>query len=192
MQMAVNDSFEAGAATDATRGFLADIAVLHARTRRHISGVEAGRRPDRSVLLKLLNEALASEIACTLRYRRHFYLVRDTGDATLMGELLDRANEEQRHADLIAERIVQLGGEPDLSPLGHFDRRTGHAERNGPADMVREELAAERIAIQLYSDLLRYIGAGDVVTRRLVEEILAEEKAHAAELSAQVGRFESN
>lgn len=191
MQMAVSESFESGTATEEPRGFLAGIATRHARSRRDLSRHDArpGRRLDRSLLLKLLNDALASEIACMLRYRRHFYLVRGTSDEALMGELLDRANEEQRHADLIAERIVQLGGEPDLSPLGSCDRHTDYAEGTGLADMVREELAAERFAIAFYGEALRFIGSGDVVTRRLIEEILAEESEHAAELSRRLDRL---
>lgn len=188
MQMAVSDSFETGVALDEPRGFLADIASRHARSRRQLmqQDADAGGKLDREVLLKLLNDALASEIACMLRYRRHFYLVRGTADEALMGELLDRANEEQRHADLIAERIVQLGGEPDLRPLGSCDRRTDYAEGTGTAEMVREELAAERLAIEFYAETLRFIGTGDMVTRRLIADILAEEKEHAAELASRL------
>lgn len=190
MQMAVSESFESGTTTEEPRGFLAGIATRHARSRRDLSRHDARPgRLDRTLLLKLLNDALASEIACMLRYRRHFYLVRGTSDEALMGELLDRANEEQRHADLIAERIVQLGGQPDLSPLGSCDRHTDYAEGTGLADMVSEELAAERFAIAFYGEALRFIGSGDVVTRRLIEEILAEETEHAAELSRRLDRL---
>lgn len=188
MQMAVSESTQAAAHTE-SRGFLADITARHASVRRHVveHDPHAGRRGDRQVLVNLLNEALASEIACMLRYRRHFYLVRGTADAALMGELLDRANEEQRHADLIAERIVQLGGQPDLSPLGHCDRRADYGDGASAAQMVQEELAAERLAIQGYEEILRFVGRSDGVTRRLIEDILAEEQVHASELSRQLG-----
>lgn len=189
MQMAVSERLRSPGNPDEPRSFLSDITARHARARGVSSAlrVDGSQRASRPAIVKLLNEALASEIACMLRYRRHFYIVSRDGDTALMGELLDRANEEQRHADLIAERIVQLGGEPDLSPLGNCDRLCAYAEDRSTADMVREELAAERIAIEAYEDILQMLGASDMVTRRLLEEILAEERVHAEELSARIG-----
>ncbi len=188
MQMDVSEGCQSASSAE-PRGFLADMTARHASVRRHVveHAASAGWRGDRQVLVNLLNEALACEIACMLRYRRHFYLVRGTADTALLGELLDRANEEQRHADLIAERIVQLGGQPDLSPLGNCDRKTSYRDGGSTAELVREELAAERIAIQGYEEILRFVGRSDGVTRRLIEEILAEEKDHAVELSRRLG-----
>ena len=189
MQMAVSEKLQTPVYKDEPRSFISGITARHARTRRRAEELrtDGGQLTTCDAIVNLLNEALASEIACMLRYRRHFYLVRRTGDARLMDELLDRANEEQRHADLIAERIVQLGGEPDLSPMGNCDRLCGYAEDSNLADMAREELMAERLAIQAYEDFLQMLGRSDMVTRRLLEEILAEERVHAAELSARFG-----
>jgi bacterioferritin len=189
MQMAVSENLQTPVHADEPRSFISGITARHARTRRRAAELrmDGGQLTTRDAIVNLLNEALASEIACMLRYRRHFYLVSRTGDARLMDELLDRANEEQRHADLIAERIVQLGGEPDLSPMGNCDRLCGYAEDSNLADMAREELMAERLAIQAYEDFLQMLGRSDIVTRRLLEEILAEERVHAAELSARFG-----
>lgn len=185
MQLAVIDGFSATEATERPMSFLSDMAARHASMLRQVSR-SLGGRVDRRTLISLLNESLAAEIACMLRYRRHFYLVRRTQDVELMGELLDRANEEQRHADLIAERIVQLGGEPDLAPLSACVAQGHYTDDSSVMEMVREELAAERIAIAGYENLLRYIGRDDVVTSRLISEILAEEKEHAGELAARL------
>lgn len=192
MQLAVSEEHDAMLQGEEPRGFLPGIAARHLRLRRHATAAPApdALSHDRSILLALLNEALASEIACTLRYRRHFHLVQNRADAKLQGELLDRANEEQRHADLIAERIVQLGGEPDLSLLGRFDRHADYARGATLADMVREQLAAERLAIQMYAEILRYVGRSDLVTRRLLEEILAEERAHVTELASMLDELQ--
>lgn len=192
MQLAVMEVREPVGQPLTARGFLGEMAARHARARLHLSTSSDASRLDRGLLLKLLNEALASEIACMLRYRRHFFMVRGTAQQALMAELLDRANEEQRHADLIAERIVQLGGEPDLSPLHHCDRETSYAEDSSVADMVSEELAAERIAIEAYGEMLRFIGHGDPVTRRLLEDILAEETGHAGELASRLEALRGN
>lgn len=191
MQLAVVDGFTANEAAEQPLSFLSDMAARHASVLRHVSR-STGARVERQTLISLLNESLAAEIACMLRYRRHSYLVRGTADAQLMGELLDRANEEQRHADLIAERIVQLGGEPDLAPLSACVAQAHYADDSSVAEMVREELAAERFAIAGYEHLLQYIGTGDSVTRRLIGEILAEEKEHAGELAARLGALRGN
>lgn len=139
---------------------------------------------DRELTIWMLNEALASEIACMLRYRRHYFLLRDSLGEAEKGELLDRANEEQLHADLIAQRIAQLGGTPDLSPQRICEMEQAQlAQEHSPADLAGEELAAEQLAVESYAELIRHVGDGDPVTRRMLEEILANEKEHATELT---------
>ena len=133
----------------------------------------------------MLNEALATEIVCTLRYRRHYYMASGIHSESVKAEFLEHANEEQAHADQIAERIVQLGGEPDLDPQGLAMR--SHAEyKEGTdlRDMLREDLIAERIAIDSYREIVEWLGGRDSTTRRILEEILAKEEEHAEDLSS--------
>ncbi|MGC4087695.1 MAG: ferritin-like domain-containing protein [Polyangiaceae bacterium] len=146
-----------------------------------------GYQADRQTVLRLLNEALATEIVCTLRYRRHYFMSGSLGGIAgfaVRSELLQHAKEEQEHADRIAERIVQLGGEPNFNPEGLSSRsHADYSEGSELADMLREDLIAERIAIDTYSEIIRYIGDKDVTTRRLFEDILEQEEEHADELS---------
>lgn len=165
---------------------LTDVTTLRKRARQHIDegSVTAGYSADRESVLKLLNDALATELVCVLRYRRHHFMARGIHSQSVSQEFLDHANEELAHADQIAERIVQLGGEPDFAPDSLTAR--SHAEYV-PGDtlvsMIREDLVAERIAIDSYRDVIRYLGDQDPTTRRMLESILAMEEEHADDLA---------
>lgn len=156
----------------------------HAREHTDQGSVTVGYSADRQAVLKFLNDALATEIVCVLRYRRHHFMARGIHSQSVAQEFLEHSNEEQGHADAIAERIVQLGGEPDFEPTSLAQR--SHAEYvpgETLAQMIREDLVAERIAIDSYRDLIRYLGSQDPTTRRMVEDILAVEEQHADELA---------
>lgn len=165
---------------------LTDIATLRIHARQHIErgAVTAGYSADRDQVLKLLNEALATEIVCVLRYRRHHFMARGIHGQSVGAEFLVHSNEEQGHADLLAARIVQLGGEPDFSP-DHLTERS-HAEYipgNTLTQMIQEDLVAERIAIDSYRDMVHYLGDKDPTTCDLLKQILAVEEEHADELA---------
>ncbi|HEY9787742.1 MAG TPA: ferritin-like domain-containing protein [Candidatus Obscuribacterales bacterium] len=166
--------------------FIDDIAEIRQRARRHIESgpVTEGYLADRSVILNLLNDALATELVCVLRYRRHYYMARGINSEAVATEFLEHANEEQEHADRLAQRIVQLGGEPDLNPDSLSERaHSEYIEGRDLKDMLREDLVAERISIDTYRAMIDYIGNSDPTTRRLLEDILAKEEEHADELS---------
>jgi bacterioferritin len=167
-------------------GFLSDIQTLRARARQHIEegAVTAGYAADRDTVLKLLNEALATEIVCVLRYRRHYFMAKGIHSQGVANEFLEHSNEEQQHADQIAERIVQLGGEPNFSPEGLSARsHAEYVEGTSLIEMIREDLVAERVAIESYTEMIRYIGDKDPTSRRMLEDILAVEEEHADELA---------
>jgi bacterioferritin len=146
-----------------------------------------GYRADRDTVLRLLNEALATEIVCVLRYRRHYYMASGIHAQAVAEEFLQHALEEQGHADLIAARITQLGGEPDFNPDGLLSRsHSEYIEGEGLLDMIREDLVAERIAIDSYAEMIHYIGEDDPTTRRMLESILATEEEHADELKTLI------
>jgi bacterioferritin len=165
--------------------FLSDIQTLRKRAREHIAqgAVTPGYHADRGVVLKLLNEALATEIVCTLRYKRHYFMAKGIHAEGVAAEFLEHANEEQQHADQIAARITQLGGEPDFSPDGLASRsHAEYVEGETLEDMIREDLVAERIAIDSYREMINYVGNDDTTTRRMLEGILAMEEEHADDL----------
>ncbi len=140
-------------------------------------------KADRETVIKLLNEALATEIVCVLRYRRHYFMAEGMNAESVKSEFLAHAGEEQAHADQLAERIVQLGGEPNLSPEGLADRsHSEYIEGENLEDMIKEDLVAERIAIESYRDMIAFVGSDDPTTRRLLEEILMKEEEHAEDL----------
>ncbi len=172
----------------ATAGsFLTDITELRARARKHIEdgAVTAGYQADRATVVKLLNEALATELVCILRYKRHYFMASGINADAVAQEFLQHANEEQGHADLIAARIVQLKGEPNFSPEGLATRsHAEYVEGGSLLEMIREDLVAERIAIDSYGEMIRYIGDKDITTRRMLEGILAMEEEHADDLSS--------
>jgi bacterioferritin len=139
---------------------------------------------DRDTVLKLLNGALATELVCTLRYKRHYFMAKGINSEAVAQEFLEHANEEQDHADTLAARIVQLGGEPDFAPDSLTARsHSEYKEGKSLTDMIRENLIAERIAIDTYREIIRYLGDGDVTTRRMFEEILAVEEEHADDMA---------
>lgn len=169
----------------AEKPFLTDIETLRRRARQHIEqgAVTPGYKADRATVIKILNEALATEIVCVLRYKRHYFMASGIHAQAVAQEFLQHANEEQAHADQIGERIVQLGGEPNLSPEGLLSRsHSEYVEGETLLDMIKEDLVAERIAIESYQDMIRYLDNNDPTTRRLMESILAMEEQHADDL----------
>jgi bacterioferritin len=168
------------------KAVLTDVQTLRKRARLHIDegAVTAGYDADRKTVLKLLNDALATEIVCVLRYRRHHFMAKGIDAKSVADEFLVHANEEQGHADQLAERIVQLGGEPDFSPDSLTSRsHAEYVEGDSLVGMIKENLVAERIAIESYRDMIQYLGAKDSTTRRMLETILAMEEEHADDLS---------
>src|SRR5262249_18210286 len=158
--------------------FLSDVTEIRRRAREHIEkgAVTSGYRSDRATVINLLNTALATEIVCVLRYKRHYFMATGIHAQSVAIEFLEHANQEQQHADQICERIVQLGGAPDLEPRGLATRsHSEYVEGKTLLDMIEEDLVAERIAIESYTEMIRYIGDGDPTTRRLFESILAVE-----------------
>jgi bacterioferritin len=169
----------------ADKPFLTDIKTLRARARQHIDqgAVTEGYRADRETVIKVLNEALATEIVCVLRYKRHYFMASGINAESVATEFLQHANEEQGHADLIAQRIVQLNGEPNFSPEGLLTRsHAEYVEGDTLLDMIKEDLVAERIAIDSYREIIAYVGNDDPTTRRMMEGILAMEEEHADDL----------
>ena len=172
-------------APQADRPFLSDVQTLRQRARQAIEegAVTQGYEADRQQVCRVLNEALATEIVCVLRYKRHHFMADGIHAQAVAAEFLEHANEEQAHADQIAKRIVQLGGEPNLSPEGMLTRsHSEYVEGANLLDMIKEDLVAERIAIDSYSEIVRYLGGNDPTTRRMLEEILAKEEEHADDL----------
>ena len=175
-----------GAASQSSDPFVMDIQKIRDDARKHMSDgpVTQTYGADRDTVLKLLNAALATEIVCTLRYKRHHFMAKGINSEAVAAEFAEHAAEEQEHADRIAERIVQLGGEPDFAPDGLKTRaHSEYKEGENLTDMIRENLVAERIAIDTYREIIRYLGEKDVTTRRMFEEILAVEEEHAVDMA---------
>ncbi|HEY7655742.1 MAG TPA: ferritin-like domain-containing protein [Burkholderiales bacterium] len=173
--------------------FLTDIKTIRARARQHIQegAVTPSYQADRKTVLKLLNEALATEIVCVLRYRRHHFMAAGMNAEPVAAEFLTHANEEQQHADQIAQRIVQLNGEPNFSPEGLLSRsHAEYVEGENLIEMIKEDLVAERIAIDSYREMINYIGSKDTTTTRMLEGILAMEEEHADDLVGLLEDFE--
>ena len=169
----------------ADKPFLTDIKTLRERARKHIENgaVTEGYSADRDTVVKLLNEALATEIVCVLRYKRHYFMATGIHAESVAAEFLQHANDEQGHADQIAQRIVQLGGEPNFSPEGLLTRsHAEYVEGETLNEMITEDLVAERIAIDSYREMINYLGNNDPTTRRMMEGILAMEEEHADDL----------
>jgi bacterioferritin len=174
---------------------LIDIAKLRQRARSHVEegAVTAGYGADRKMVLKLLNDSLATEIVCVLRYRRHHFMARGIHSQAVAGEFLAHSNEELGHADQLAERIVQLGGAPDFAPDSLIGRsHAEYVEGVTLPDMIKENLVAERIAIDSYRAFIAYLGDQDPTTRRLLESILAVEEEHADDLADLLQVLPSN
>lgn len=166
---------------------LSDAALLRERARKHLEqgAVTSGYRADREAVIKLLNSALAGEIVCMLRYKRHHFMAKGIHAQGVAAEFALHAAEEQAHADLLAERIVQLGGAPDFSPEGLAARSPSeYVEGKDLAEMIKEDLISERVAIDSYGEMIRYVGNDDPTTRVMLERILADEEEHAEDLSS--------
>src|SRR5438552_1414716 len=169
-----------------SKPFLTDIKELQRRAREHVmqGAVTPAYRGDVQTSIRLLNEALATEIVCTLRYRRHHYMAAGIHYQAVADEFMEHSVEEQRHADLIAERIRQLGGAPDFNPQGLLTRsHAQYSEGQSLVDMIKEDLIAERIAIESYLEMIRYFGDNDPTSRRMMESILAVEEEHADDMA---------
>jgi bacterioferritin len=165
---------------------LTDVKTLREQARRHIEegAVTENYGANREKVLQLLNEALATELVCVLRYRHDHFMARGLASKSAADEFLEHATDELQHADRIAERIVQLGGEPLFDPNGltarsHSEYRIGRTLQ----EAIRENLVAERIAIDSYREMVQYVGEHDPTTRRMLEEILATEEEHADDLA---------
>ncbi len=182
----------------AKKDFVLDMEAIRRRAREHLKqgAVTDAYQGARETILQLLNDALATELVCVLRYKRHHFMSASLGGIAgfaVTKELAQHAAEEQQHADKLAQRIVQLGGEPNFDPKGLATR--SHAEYVSGHDleeMLREDLIAERIAIETYSEVIRYIGEKDATTRRLLEGILEQEEEHADELRDFLNRLGVN
>jgi bacterioferritin len=166
---------------------LSDIKTLRERARQHIEkgAVTSGYAADRENVVKILNEALATELVCVLRYKRHYFMAAGIHAAPVAAEFLEHATEEMSHADLIAKRIVELRGEPNFSPDGLAARsHAEYVEGDSLRGMIKEDLIAERIAIESYREMIAYLGDQDPTTHRMLEGILASEEEHAEDLSS--------
>jgi bacterioferritin len=166
--------------------FQADMEAIRRRAREHMEqgAVTDAYKADRAQVIDVLNQVLATEIVCVLRYKNHYFMARGVHGDSVASEFLEHANEEQTHADRVAKRITQLGGNPDLDPKNLATR--SHAEYRVCEDleeMIREDLAAERVAIETYSEIIRWLGDDDPTTRRMMEELLAKEEEHADDLA---------
>jgi bacterioferritin len=166
---------------------LSDIKTLRERARQHIEkgAVTSGYAADRETVITMLNEALATELVCVLRYKRHYFMATGIHAAPVAAEFLEHATEEMSHADLIAKRIIELRGEPNFSPDGLAARsHAEYVEGDSLKSMIMENLVAERIAIESYREMISYLADQDPTTQRMLEEILASEEGHAEDLSS--------
>jgi bacterioferritin len=168
-----------------TTPFLSDVQELRRRARENMmkGPVTSDYRGDVQQAVDVLNQALATEIVCVLRYKRHYYMSRGIYKDAVADEFLQHANDEQGHADQIADRITQLGGEPNFNPDGMSTRsHSEYKEGENMVDMIKENLVAERVAIESYREMIRFFGDSDPTTRRMLESILAKEEEHANDM----------
>jgi bacterioferritin len=169
--------------------FVSDLEAIRRKARQHIEtgAVTDNYRADRETVVRILNEALATELVCVLRYKRHHYMASGIHAQAVAEEFLEHAQEEQEHADSIAGRITQLDGEPDFNPETLTKRsHSQYVEGTSLIDMIKEDLVAERIAIDSYSDIIRYLGDKDPTSRRVMEKILAKEEEHAEDMKTLI------
>jgi bacterioferritin len=170
---------------------VSDVQKIRERARRHMEqgAVTDGYKADRQRVIEVLNQALATELVCTLRYKRHYFAAKGIHSESVKQEFLEHAKEEQEHADWIAERINQLGGVPDFNPDSLLSRsHSEYVEGTDLASMIREDLVAERIAIESYSEIVRWLGNDDPTSRKLIEEILKVEEEHANDMADLLSR----
>ena len=171
--------------------FTMDIKAIRERARRHIEegAKTAGYRAKAETVIKLLNEALATELVCVFRYKRHYYMATGINSDSVKAEFLQHATDEQQHADQIALRIVQLGGEPNFSPEGILSRsHSEYVEGKTLEDMIKEDLIAERVAIDSYRGMIEYVGTDDPTTRVMLESIQAKEEEHAEDMASLLAK----
>ena len=169
-----------------TEARLTDVATLRSRARQNVENgaVTEGYDADRKEIIRLLNASLATELVCVLRYKRHYFMASGVKAQIAAEEFLEHATQEAEHADKLAERIVQLGGEPEFNPdLLSKNSHAQYVAGNNLKEMVYEDLVAERIAVDSYREIIQYIGDKDPTTRRLFEEILAQEEEHADDMA---------
>ncbi|HLJ15372.1 MAG TPA: ferritin-like domain-containing protein [Bryobacteraceae bacterium] len=167
------------------RPFVTDVQELRRRARAHMEqgAVTSGYKAGRETVIRVLNEVLATELVCVLRYKRHYYMASGIHAQSVTQEFLEHATEEQGHADLAAERIVQLGGAPNLNPEGLATRsHSQYIEGTSLLEMIREDLVAERIAVESYNEIIRYLGDDDPTSRTMMEKIMANEEEHAEDM----------
>jgi bacterioferritin len=179
--------------SDTKKPFLTDVQEIRRRAREHIINgpVTADYPEDRDTIIRLLNEALATEIVCTLRYKNHYFMANGIHHLAVAEEFLEHANEEQQHADQLAARIRQLNGRPEMNPAGLLTRsHAEYVESDSLIEMIRENLIAERIAIESYREMIRYFSDRDPTSRRLLEEILAVEEEHAEDMADLLTQLE--
>jgi bacterioferritin len=167
--------------------FVSDVKKIRERARKHMEqgAVTESYKADRARVIQVLNDVLATELVCVLRYKRHYFTATGINADAAKAEFLQHANEEQQHADWVAARIVQLNGDPNFNPAG-LDARS-HSEYVEGADlisMIKEDLVAERIAIESYSEMVRWLGSDDPTTCKLIEDILKMEEEHADDLKS--------
>lgn len=166
--------------------FIANLAEIRRRAREHVleGAVTSGYEADRDKVVAMLNEALATELVCVLRYKQNSFVARGIQAEPTSQEFAQHAAEEQEHADRIAERITQLGGEPDFNPAGLAQRSSSeYSAGRTLVQMIEDNLVAERIAIDTYHEAIKYVREKDPTTRRMLEDILAKEEEHATELA---------
>jgi len=184
---------KAQATAEKPGAFLTDIEEIRRRARHHMErgAVTEGYRADRGAVVQILNQALATELVCVLRYKRHYYMASGIHAQSVAEEFLEHAKEEQEHADRIAERITQLDGEPDFNPEGMLSRsHSEYVEGSNLVEMLKEDLVAERVAIDSYGEIVRYLGDNDPTSRRLMEDILAKEEEHADDMKTLLETIE--
>lgn len=165
--------------------FKSDLEGIRKRAREKMmdGAVTGAYTADRERVIAVLNEVLATETVCYLRYKNHYHMATGMHGAAVAAEFLEHANDELSHADMVAARITQLGGTPNLNPDGlHTRSHAQYAEGNTLEEMIREDLVAERIAIETYNEIVRWLGTDDVTTRRMIEDILAVEEEHADDM----------
>jgi bacterioferritin len=173
--------------------FLSDVKELRRRARRLLEQgpVTDGYKADPKKVIAVLNEALATELVCVLRYKRHYHMASGIHAEPVAKEFLQHAKEEELHADRIAQRITQLQGEPNFDPEGLGARsHSEYVAGDSLVDMIREDLVAERIAVESYSEIIRWLGDDDPTTRNLIEDILKKEEEHAHDLSNMLETFD--
>lgn len=172
---------------------ISDVNELRERARNHIQSgaVTEDYRADRAQVIRLLNEVLATELICNLRYKSHYYRACGIHEDAVKPEFLQHSREAEQHADMVARRIVQLNGSPDLNPAGLANRsRSEFIEGGNVVEMIREDLVAERIAVEFYSEIVHWLGDSDLVTRKVMMEILAMEAEHAEDMKNLLGRLQ--